>query len=66
MGGVNDGDPDHTKRIAGAYDQIVKSCSEEPLQSALTRITEEVIDNLNRKLAEMKPLLVKLIPFSYI
>lgn len=66
MGGVNDGDPDHTKRIAGAYNQIVKSCNEEPLQSALTRITEEVIDNLNRKLAEMKPLLVKLIPFSHI
>ena len=66
MSGVNDGDPDHTKRIASAYDQIVKSCSEEPLQSALTRITEEIIDNLNRKLAEMKPLLVDVVSLSHV
>lgn len=43
MSGVNDGDPDHTKRIASAYDQIVKSCSEEPLQSALTVLPKRLL-----------------------
>ena len=58
MGSVNDGDPDHTKKIASAYQQIVKGCGQEPLEVATTRITEEILANLERKLAEMKPLLV--------
>lgn len=58
MGSVNDGDPEHTKKIASAYQQIVKSCGQEPLESATTRITEEIIANLERKLEEMKPVMV--------
>ena len=58
MGSVNDGDPDHTKKIASAYQQIVKSCGQEPLEVATTRITEEILGNLERKLEEMKPLMV--------
>ena len=68
MGGVSDSDPENTKKIATAFDTIMKSCSEEPLQSAVgsvrwlhpktTRINEEILQLLNRKLQEMKPLLV--------
>lgn len=65
---VNESDPESTKRIASAYDQIMKSCSEEPLETAVvasvsshpqtTRINDEILALLNQKLEEMKPLLV--------
>ena len=55
---VSDGDPEQTKKIASAYQSIVHSCQEAPLHSALTRLNEEVLENLNRKLAELKPILV--------
>ena len=59
---VNDGDPEQTKKIASAYQSIVQSCQEAPLQSAITRLNEEVLENLNRKLAELKPILVSQSP----
>lgn len=68
--GVNESDPDSTKRIASAYGQIMTSCSEEPLETAVTasisshlqttRINDEILALLNQKLEEMKPLLVPL------
>ena len=68
--GVNESDPESTKRIASAYDQIMKACSEEPLETAVavspfshlqtTRINDEILGLLNQKLEEMKPLLVPL------
>ncbi|OAO12587.1 Variant SH3 domain containing protein [Blastocystis sp. ATCC 50177/Nand II] len=54
---VNESDPESTKRIASAYDQIMKSCSEESLETATTRINDEILALLNQKLEEMKPLL---------
>ena len=32
---VNESDPESTQRIASAYDQIMKSCKDEPLEMAV-------------------------------
>lgn len=32
---VNESDPESTQRIASAYDQIMKSCNDEPLETAV-------------------------------
>lgn len=36
MSTVSDSDPEHTRKIASAYDHIVKSCSGEPLEVVVT------------------------------
>lgn len=35
MATVNESDPDHTQKIATAYDSIVKGCAGEPLEVAV-------------------------------
>lgn len=32
---VNESDPESTQRIASAYDQIMKACNDEPLETAV-------------------------------
>ena len=35
MSTVNESDPDHSRKIATAYDSIVKTCGGEPLEEAV-------------------------------
>ena len=57
MSNVNESDPDHTQKIATAFNTIMKDCGGEPLESATQRINEEILALLKQKLEEMKPLL---------
>lgn len=72
MSNVTESDPEHTQKIASAFDTIMKSCGGEPLESAVLlllfndslqtqRINEEILGLLKQKLEEMKPLLVIII-----
>ena len=36
---VNESDPESTQRIASAYDQIMKACNDEPLETAVRALS---------------------------